>query len=97
MLLCCVHCSLFNLLVSVPNWRPSSDSAAAFIVDPSPSGFVPGDGEDGRGVERIVFFSGEGPDRFLQSFVEVLFVKVKGLIVFSFSFKAPFVICNPTE
>lgn len=33
--------SSFNLLAGVPIRRPLSGSVAAFIVDPSPSGFVP--------------------------------------------------------
>jgi hypothetical protein len=42
--------SSFNLLASEPSRRPFSGSVAAFIVELSPSGFVPGDYSGGRGV-----------------------------------------------
>jgi hypothetical protein len=51
----------------------------------------------GRGVERIVFFGGEGPGCFFQTFFEVLFVKVEGLVVPFFLFEVLHVKCNPTE
>ena len=88
------HNSL-NLQASVPSWRPFSSSAAAPFVAPSPSGSVPGDGADGRCVE-LFFPGGEGPDCVPKSLVEVLFVKVKGLLVFSFFFENLDVIFMPT-
>lgn len=88
--------SSFNLLAGVPIRRPLSGSVAAFIVDPSPSGFVPGDGAGGRDVERIVFVGGEGLDSNLQFFFRVLFVAVEELVVFFFSFVVLYVKCYPT-
>jgi hypothetical protein len=52
--------NLFNLL--------AGDFVPALIVDPSPSGFVLDDDACGLGVEHIVFFGGEGPNWFFQSF-----------------------------
>jgi hypothetical protein len=69
----------------------------AFIVAPSPSGFVPGDSAGGRGVKRILFFGREGPDCLFQTLVGLLFVKVEGLVVFSFSYNVLHVTCIPTD
>jgi len=69
----------------------------AFIVTPTSSGFVPDDGADGRGVKFIFIFGGVGLDCFSQNLLEVLYVKVDGLVVFIFSFEVIHVKCNPTE
>jgi hypothetical protein len=66
------------------------------FVSLSPSGVVPGDGADGRSVELVLFFGGQGPDRVFHAYFRVLFVKVEDLIVISFSFVVLFVTCYPT-
>ena len=56
---------------------------------------VPGDGADGCCVE-LLFLGGEGPDCVPHFFVEVLYVKARDLVVFSFFFSVLDVICKPT-
>lgn len=91
-----LHCSFFNLLAGAPSWRPFSDSVAALIVSPSPSGLVPGDDAGGRDVERIIFIGGEGLDCFFQSFLGVLYVSFEDLVVFLFSSRVLDVYCKLT-
>jgi hypothetical protein len=93
---CCSHCRFFNLLAGEPNRRPICDLATALIVNPSPSGLVPGDGAGGRDVERVFFLGGEGPDCTLHSFLGVLCAILEGLFVISFSSEFLGVICKPT-
>lgn len=76
--------------------RPSPSSTAAFIVVLAPSGIVPGGGADGHRVELLVAHGGEGPNHVPLYFLEVLFVKAKGLVVISFYFEVLDVICMPT-
>jgi hypothetical protein len=89
--------SLFNLLAGVPIWRPFCNSVMAFIVAPASSGFVPDDVADGRGMECIFFSGGVGLDCVFNTLLEVLHVKVDGLVVFIFSVEVIRVKCNPTE
>jgi hypothetical protein len=94
---CCGRRSLFNLLAGVPIWRPFCNSVMAFIVAPASSGFVPDDVADGRGMECIFFSGGVGLDCVFNTLLEVLHVKVDGLVVFIFSVEVIRVKCNPTE
>jgi hypothetical protein len=50
--------NLFNLLDGDQIGAKSATLLSAFIVDPSPSGFVLGDG--GLVVDHILFFKAEG-------------------------------------
>ena len=93
---CCMRCSVFNLQARVPMRRPSSSSMAAFIVVLAPSGFVPGGGADGHHVELFVEHGGEGLNCVPLYFLEVLFVKDKGLVVISFYLEVLDVNCMPT-
>jgi hypothetical protein len=95
MLQYCVLCIVFYLLASVPMRRPYSNSITALCAGPSPSGLIPGSGAGSRDVEVFVFIGGEGPDCILKK-IRVLFVKVEGLVVISFSSVALHVRCLPT-
>lgn len=89
---CCKRGGFFNLQA-----RPFSDSVMALIASPTPSGFVPGGGADGRDVERIFILGGQGPDCVPISLLEVLFVFLEDLVVFSFPCKVLDVLCVSTE
>jgi hypothetical protein len=89
--------SSFNLLAGEPSRRPFSGSVAAFIVELSPSGFVPGDYSGGRGVDRIIILGGEGPDCSFYILCRVLSVIVEGFVVVLFTFEALYVKCCPTD
>ena len=89
------HC-FCNLQAAVPIRRPLSSSVVASIVASSPSGFVPGDGVDGRCVELFVD-GGVGPDCAFFSSVKVLSVMTRDLVVIFLLFEVLDVICNPTE
>ena len=93
---CSVCHGAFNLQADVPLRRPLLSSPAAFIVPPSPSGIVPGDGADGCSDELIVFLGGEGLNCVPKFLCRVLFVKSKGLVLFLFYFMVLDVICTPT-
>jgi hypothetical protein len=93
---CALRHSLFNLQVDVPRWRLSCNSAVAFIVVPLPSGFVPGSGVGGRGVECIVDCGGEDPDCFSLFYCRVFFVNSVDLFVIFLSFGVLCVIFTPT-
>ena len=70
-------------------WRPLLELAAALPVLPTPSGFVPGAGENGRGLSSR--YSGEcrGPDCVFQEIFEVFLVKVRDWTVIFFFFEIP--------
>jgi hypothetical protein len=89
--------SYFNLLAGEPTRRPFSGFVAAFIVELSPSGVVPGDYSGGRAVDRIVILGGEGPDCSFYILCRVLSVIVEGLVVILFTFEVLHVKCYPTE
>jgi hypothetical protein len=97
MLWCCEHHNPCNLQAGEPLRRPFNSSTAASNVAPSPSGAVPDDGADGRSVELIFFFGGEGPDCILESLVGVLVVKVEDIVVFCYFLEVLFVTCKPTD
>lgn len=94
---CYCHCSVFNLLAGVPMRRPFSFSVAALNAGSSPSGFVPGGGAGGRGVESFVLLGGEGPDCFPNFLFSVLFVKVEDYAIISLLFEVLYVSFMPTD
>jgi hypothetical protein len=93
---CYMHGFFFNLQAGVPIRRPFRSSAAASIVASLPSGVVPDDVADGRGVELIFVFGGAGLDCFSLFLVRVLFVIVECLFAFSLICKALHVNCYST-
>ena len=88
---------VFNLLATMPTWRPFSDSITALIVGPSPSGFVPDSGAGGRDVECFVFVGGEGPNCIFKLFTRILFVEDEGSVVILLSPVVLLVRCKPTD
>jgi hypothetical protein len=85
----------FNLQAYRPNRRPLHSNTAS-ISGSTPSGEVPGGGIGGRALEFQFEIGGEGPDGVFHFLSGVLFVKVEGYVVFSFSSVVLGVICNPT-
>ena len=94
---CCKHYDAFNLQAGEPLRRPLSNSMAAPNVELFPSGFVPGDDDDGCRVELRFLLGGEGLDCISISLVRVLSVKAKGLVVIFYYLLVLDVICEPTD
>ena len=88
--------SLLSLLADMPFRRVFRCSVAASNVALTPSGFVPGVGADGRGVETSNGVGGGGLDGFFSIIFEVLFVKCKDLGVILFSSVVLYVVTVPT-
>jgi hypothetical protein len=86
-----------NLLASEPNGSPPSSFSVAFIVDPAPSGFVPGNGEDGYAVRLRSVLGGEGLYCILICRSRVHFPFSEDLVLVWFFVKILDVICSPTD
>lgn len=87
-------CCSFNLPVFEPKGRPFLSLGMATIVSSVPSGFVPGDGEDGRVVKLQRKISG-GPDCFFYFLVRVILVNFEGCAAIFCSFEDLNVTCIP--
>lgn len=81
---------------STSRWRPYLQLAMASLVFPRPSGFVPGIGEDGRGLSSLCCGGGRGADCVFHFMPKDLFVICRGLTVIVFSVEDSYVKCSST-